>query len=154
METSKSSGNKWDPTTSKVPPPSARSQEWSETKEKHRATPDTANIISSVIHSDELDTMHVPLLDLDINHHYVPSTTKGHAHLYLNVELNHAEYGELLTVLEKLGIIQTGILEQFKRDGMTQLRLPGKKKGTNDDLPGCADCSAGRIHEASSCTSE
>ncbi len=125
---------------------------WEDVQKGDRATPLTANIISSVVHQDDLETIHVPLLDLDIKHHYEPSSTRGHAHLYLDVELTHSEYEELLTVLAKFGIIQNGILKQFKRDGMTTLRLPGMKKGSSTDEPDkpqCKLCADGEPHHVS-----
>lgn len=108
---------------------------WVTCKEEDRASPGDANIITSVIYQnpdlldDDSSTIHLPLIDLDIEHLYVKSSSYGHAHLYLNTQLTHEEYRELLRVLHKCGIIGKGTLDQLERDGSTQLRLPGIIKG-------------------------
>lgn len=71
-----------------------------------------------------------PALDLDIPHRYVESSTAGHGHLYIDVELTDEDYGELLDVLLRLGIIQEGFASQFKDYGGTFLRT-GKKNANN-----------------------
>lgn len=103
--------------------------DWVTCKEEDRASPGDANIITSVIYQDDNNTIHLPLIDLDIEHLYIKSSSYGHAHLYLNTQLTHEEYRELLRVLHKCGIIGKGTFDQLERDGSTQLRLPGIIKG-------------------------
>lgn len=86
-------------------------------------THDEANLISSWLG----DGFHAPALDLDIPHQYVPSSTEGHGHLFLDVELTPKQYRKLLDVLLECGIIQKGFHAQFKRCGATFLRT--RKKG-------------------------
>lgn len=95
--------------------------------------PGYANLITSILYTDEDHTIHLPLIDLDVEHAYFTSSSEGHGHLYLNVQLNHEKYGKLLDVLYECGIIEKGIIEQYKRLGYTNLRLPGLKKGLDDD---------------------
>lgn len=94
-----------------------------------QVAPGQANLISSVVYRDENIKIHTPLIDLDVEHFYTQSTTPRHGHLAINVQLDHDTYGELLRVLHKCGIIGEGILKQYERDGQTNLRLPGIKKG-------------------------
>lgn len=110
---------------------------WQSLTPEDRATPDVANIITSVVYDGPLlgedkVKIHSPIIDLDIEHHYVESSTPGHGHLYLNVQLSHAEYLDLLTTLQKYGIVGTGTLKQFDRDGCTSARIPGIRKGIDD----------------------
>ena len=88
----------------------------------------TANTISS--HHVAYTARHKVLLDLDVPHKLVPSSTPGHSHLYIDVDLPKTEYRELLVALRNAGIIQQGILDQFDEHGATFLRLPGNKKNT------------------------
>lgn len=60
-----------------------------------------ANVVSS--HWDE--DKHLPILDLDFDHLYVPSTTPGHAHLYLNVPIRRWRLFVLLWGLYVGGVI-------------------------------------------------
>jgi len=92
----------------------------------------TANVISSRIAAD--DDFHTPMLDLDIPHRLIPSSTPGHSHLYIDVLISKRKYGLLLQALWDAGIIQRGILDQFDTHGATFLRLPDVKK-TSDPLP-------------------
>lgn len=68
---------------------------------------------------------HLPVLDLDIEHHYEPSSTAGHGHLFLNVPLSQLQMDELTDVLERLGIIQPGYRAAFEARGYTAVRKPG-----------------------------
>ena len=91
------------------------------------------NLISSEL-APQVGTVifHAPLLDLDVPHLYVPSSTPGHGHLYLDVELTQPEYFHLLDVLAKYGIIEGGWVAATKARGYATLRAPGV---TKEDLP-------------------
>ncbi len=71
---------------------------------------------------------HAPVLDLDIEHVYYPSTTPGHAALLLNVDLTWDQYSELIDVLESCGIIQYGFAEATRQRGYSACRTPWTKK--------------------------
>lgn len=105
---------------------------WVTPSQQDAASPETANIISSVVTEVGDTKYHRVLLDLDVEHHYVPSSTPGHAHLFINVLLPHEKYRNLLITLKECGILGEGTATQIDRDGMTSLRLPGIKKGIND----------------------
>jgi hypothetical protein len=113
---------------------------WQTLTPEDRATPDVANIITSIVYDGPLldedkVKIHSPIIDLDIEHYYVESSTPGHGHLYLNVQLTHAELLDLLTTLHKYGIIGKGTLKQFERDGCISARIPGIRKGIDDVEP-------------------
>lgn len=73
------------------------------------------------------------MLDIDTPHVYWPSSTTGHAHLVINSDLSHDAIIEVLTVLNKHGIIQQGVLEATKDRGFTAIRLPGIRKESKFD---------------------
>jgi hypothetical protein len=93
--------------------------------ERREAVPEDANCISSLVYKDEEVEIHYPLLDIDMSAALIPSRTAGHYHLYIDKQLSREDYQKLLTVLEEVGIINTGVLNQFDREGVTFLRLPG-----------------------------
>jgi hypothetical protein len=93
----------------------------------------TANTISS--RHIEYPDRHKVMLDLDVPHKLIPSSTEGHSHLYLDVELCKEDYRDLLVALRTAGIIQKGILDQFDEHGATFLRLPTVKKDSRGQLP-------------------
>lgn len=76
------------------------------------------------------DRKHALLLDLDIPAYLVPSSTPGHSHLYVDVEIGEHDYFSLLDQLARCGVIQQGVANSARRKGGTSLRLPWKRKGT------------------------
>jgi hypothetical protein len=123
-----------------------KQENWTSPVEQDSASPDNANIITSVVAEVGDTTYHNVLLDLDVEHHYVKSSTDGHGHLYINVVLETHEYREVLQVLKKYGILGEGTAAQLDRDGMTSLRLPGLTKGINDGSEDCKYCKQGTAH--------
>lgn len=77
-----------------------------------------------------VDTMHRPILDIDIPMHIIPSTTEGHGHLYIDKELTWWEYKRLLHALADCGIIERGYLNVSIAREHTAVRLPWIKKVT------------------------
>lgn len=92
---------------------------------------DEANIISS-IHRDDLgkktDRRHYPVIDIDVPAMLVPSTTEGHSHLYINMEVPEESYFKLLEVLVECGIVEPGYSGASKKRGFGSVRIPGHKK--------------------------
>lgn len=74
------------------------------------------------------ETYHAPVLDLDVDHLYYPSTTPGHGALLLNVTLSEEDYLELLDVLERCGIVQHGFAEASRQRGYSAVRTPWTDK--------------------------
>ena len=88
-----------------------------------------ANVISSL----GTDGLHYPVLDLDIPAYLVPSSTPGHSHLYLNIEIDADTYFELLDVLSGAGILESGYVAASEARGYSSVRLPWVKKDEGGD---------------------
>lgn len=103
-----------------------------EERELQRVPVADAKLISS---ESILPGMHRPLLDLDFRAALLPSSTKGHYHLYLERAVSTENYRKLLRVLVEVGLIQEGFAKEAL-DGKrgTTLRLPWVKKGEDKTL--------------------
>lgn len=84
-----------------------------------------ANVVSSHI---EASKVHAPIIDLDFPHRYIPSTTPGHAHLYLDVPISRWRLVILLWGLYVGGVIEKGYFLWSLRRGGTFVRRPGVPK--------------------------
>lgn len=82
-----------------------------------------ATLITSL--AGTVPEVHLPVIDLDIEHHYEPSSTSGHGHLFLNVSLTRDQMTELVSVLARLGIIEAGFANSYSERGYTAVRKPG-----------------------------
>ena len=77
------------------------------------------NLIASLC----TDGKHRPAIDIDIPCRYVPSSTPGHGHLYLDdLPLEWDAYVELLEALVKAGIVDKTYLDHSIKRGYTALR--------------------------------
>lgn len=76
---------------------------------------------------------HMPVLDLDIPHRLIPSSTPGHSHLYLDVEMSAAQYQDLVELLVEVGVMGRGNLIQFEVRGETFARKPHVHKYAGAD---------------------
>jgi hypothetical protein len=74
------------------------------------------------------ESMHRPILDIDIPMHIIPSTTEGHGHLYIDKEVSWSKYRRLLHALAECGIIERGYLNVSIAREHTAVRLPWVKK--------------------------
>ena len=74
------------------------------------------------------DGKHLPVLDIDVPHKLVPSSTAGHAHLYVDVECDWDDYVAFLEAAAKIGLIEEGYYKASKHRGFTAVRKPGLKK--------------------------
>lgn len=83
-----------------------------------------ADVATSLLSSGR----HAPVLDIDVPHKLVPSTTQGHSHLYLDVPMSWWRYKRLLKALAKAGIIEKGYWRASRRRGFTAVRLPWVRK--------------------------
>jgi hypothetical protein len=63
-----------------------------------------ANLLSSLC----ADGLHRPVLDIDIPAHFVPSSTPGHAHLYIDQGMTWERYEKLLRALDEAGVLEPG----------------------------------------------
>lgn len=90
------------------------------------AVADGANVVSSLL----TNGMHAPAIDLDVPVILLPSSTPGHFHLYIDHELDWADYQRLLGVLHDVGLVEDGFWRSALRRGTTLLRLPHVSKPT------------------------
>lgn len=72
--------------------------------------------------------VHFPVIDIDIPCAWVPSTTEGHGHLYINQALDWESYLKLLTTMAEVGLVETGFVEAAKKRGQTYVRPAWVKK--------------------------
>lgn len=75
---------------------------------------------------------HAPILDLDIPHELISSSTPGHSHLYLDVEVPWWKYKVLLRVLAWVGILEKNYVKVSILRGHTDVRVPWLKKGDEE----------------------
>lgn len=94
------------------------------------ASLDEANVVTSQVDlpGESLLKLHAPVIDLDVPHALVPSTTPGHSHLYLDVVIPWSKYVALLDALREAGIVTAGYVSASKARGYTSARLPWIKK--------------------------
>lgn len=83
-----------------------------------------ANLVSSRTE----DGKHMPILDLDFPHHFEPSTSPGHSHLYIDVEMPRRKLFALVLVLWYCGVIEMGHAVWTLRRGASFVRIPGLDK--------------------------
>lgn len=68
--------------------------------------------------------LHRPVLDIDFDAALLPSSTKGHFHLYLDKPMPWADYAKLIAVLAEVGIIEPGYAAATFDRGYSSVRLP------------------------------
>jgi hypothetical protein len=85
---------------------------------------------SAVLVSSELadSDLHAPALDIDFPCRLVPSSTDGHFHLFIDVEMTWDDYERLLAVLADVGVIEPGYHRVSAERRATHLRLPHIRK--------------------------
>lgn len=67
---------------------------------------------------------HMPVIDLDIECHLVPSSTPGHSHLYINKPMTKTELWALLEQMARIGLVEEGYVSASKRRGFSAVRHP------------------------------
>lgn len=101
-----------------------------------------ANMLTS-IRADDIGrygiSRHRLVLDLDYPHEYVASSTDGHGHLVIDTELTLGNLLEILEVLSRHGIIESGFYEFTKARGFSSIRMPGQTKSSETDRWGPMD---------------
>ena len=99
---------------------------WEE-PERKPATHDNATLVSSKIDVPGMD-IHLPVIDLDVEAHLVPSSTPGHHHLYINYAVPWDKYVTLLEAMADCGIVQRNYVKHSVRRAATVVRYPGVTK--------------------------
>lgn len=94
-------------------------------RKRVRSTLDAGLAVGSEVPGSKL---HRPVIDIDIPVRLIPSSTPGHGHLYLDVELTWDDYLMLLEAMAAVGIVESGFLNIAKERGGTYVRLPWVRK--------------------------
>lgn len=89
-----------------------------------------ANLISS----RTPDGTHLPIIDLDFPHHYEPSSTEGHSHLYIDVPMSKFKWFVLMCALRYVGVVELGYFVWSLRRGGNFMRLPGFAKSDEEHV--------------------
>ena len=76
---------------------------------------------------------HMPILDIDIPHLVEESSTEGHSHLYLDVEMSHWRWVALMIGLRISRVIEPGFFIWSMRRGQNFVRLPEVRKRGEDE---------------------
>ena len=87
-----------------------------------------ANVLCSDLKHPSVPGDHKIVIDLDLHAQLIPSTTPDHFHLLIDKPLARDDYFEILDVLAKHGILETGYVNAAKQRGYTAVRLPWIKK--------------------------
>jgi hypothetical protein len=74
------------------------------------------------------DAIHYPVIDIDHRCHWVPSTTPGHGHLYIDHGMTWTAFLRLLEALAEAGVVEEGYVHACRREGFASVRLPWIKK--------------------------
>lgn len=100
-------------------------------QEREPATPDDANLVSSLTASGR----HMPAIDIDLPVRVVESSTKGHFHLFIDKEIDTEHYWQILRALYEAGIVERGFYELSVARGASFLRThpKGEREGMTDD---------------------
>lgn len=107
---------------------------------KYRTTDDrVVDPCGDLIGSRTRNRRHLPILDLDAPHRYVPSSTPGHAHLYLDVEISNARWLVLMFGLYASGVIERGFFWWSMRRGQNFARKSGVLKECDHDAANSRD---------------
>ena len=77
----------------------------------------------------EHDDIHWPCIDLDLPARLVPSSTKGHFHLYIDRPVMWDAYVKLLDALVNADLVEVGYRDAAVAQGGTTVRMPHIKKG-------------------------
>lgn len=87
-------------------------------------TKDEANIVSS----RTINGKHKPVIDIDFPVRLIESSTPGHFHLYIDVEMTWKQQVKLMDAMEEAGIVQKGFNKFSQLRGMSFVRPPWVKK--------------------------
>jgi hypothetical protein len=88
---------------------------------------DECTLVASATGTEDTDP-HYPVIDLDVHCNLVPASRLGHSHLYINHPVPQEGLFEILDVLAKWGIVESGYAAATKARGYSAVRLPWVKK--------------------------
>lgn len=99
---------------------------------EYRDTFEDANVVTSESSRTQWTNKHRPVLDLDFPAALIPSTTKGHFHLFLDKELEWDKYEALLKAMAAAGLLEQGYVDSSIQRKRTTVRLPWQRKVRHD----------------------
>lgn len=82
-----------------------------------------ANLVASTLQGEP--GKHMPVIDLDVPHYYVPSSTEGHGHLYIDTRMSWRKYERILRALAEADVLGWAEYVRALDRGATFARLPG-----------------------------
>ena len=71
---------------------------------------------------------HAPVLDLDFPCELLPSSTPGHFHLVMDINIPWDKYVKVLTAMADAGMLEGGYVDASIQRGYTSIRLPWVKR--------------------------
>lgn len=89
---------------------------------------DDPNFRPNLISSITVTGKQMPILDLDFPHQVIESSTPGHHHLFLDVEMSNFRWFVLMCALRFAGVIELGFFLWSIRRGGNFVRIPGTVK--------------------------
>lgn len=87
-----------------------------------------------------LGDLHKVVLDIDFPAQLIPSSTPGHFHLLIDVEMAWGNYADMLEAMRDAGILEEGYVSASIARGFTAVRLPWVKKEDAAPQPRCVGC--------------
>jgi hypothetical protein len=91
---------------------------------------DEAEALSSLVGVDSVgNRLHHIAVDVDVPAWLVPSSTPGHAHLYVPLKVTEGAYFDWLDASAEIGLLEPGYVSACKSRGMTSVRAPWVVKG-------------------------
>lgn len=100
-------------------------------------TPFPPNLISSL---REQGYGHYLILDLDIEHYYIESSTNGHGHLVFgHKSFDAQQIADIYAVLHRHGILQQGFVDMFDKREAAFIRLDKDKLIPGDGVESSLD---------------
>ena len=106
-------------TTTDLEQVEAISSSWREQRPQNQHVDDAGNPVSR----------HGLLIDLDVAAWLIPSSTAGHGHLYVDLDLDERDLWEFLEAAAKIGLVEDGYVSACRSRGMTSVRAPWVRKG-------------------------
>lgn len=91
---------------------------------RRQCSMDEANLVGSLCQ----DGKHRPVIDLDQGAQFVPSSTPGHGHLYLDTAMDEATYFKFLQAFADAGVVSRYFVKAAVIRGQSFVRVPWVRK--------------------------
>lgn len=99
---------------------SSQEADWRDSVEEVTSLDDAEIVTSEFRHG----YAHMPVLDIDVPIAVIPSSTPGHSHLFIGVEMEWSVYAKLIYAMADAGILENGYVDASDARGFTAVRLP------------------------------